>query len=76
MELNMFGNSGILERTQHQKPRKTRASQARGEMVWEELRVGLGKDGESGEAAIENNLEPGLLQYGDQIRNCTIEGVL
>lgn len=45
-------------------------------MVWEELRVGLGKDGESGEAAIENNLEPGLLQYGDQIRNCTIEGVL
>ena len=45
-------------------------------MVWEELRVGLGKDGESGEAAIENNLEPGLLQYGDQICNCTIEGVL
>ena len=34
-------------------------------MVWEELRVGLGKDGKSGEAAVENNLEPGL-QYGDE----------
>lgn len=44
-------------------------------MVWEELRVGLGKDGESGEAAVGNNLEP-VLQYGDQIPNCTIEGVL
>ena len=44
-------------------------------MVWEELRVGLGKDGESGEATVENNLEPGL-QYGDRIPNYTFEGVL
>ena len=75
MELTRLENSGVLGRTQHQKPRKTRASQAHGEMVWEELRVGLGKDRESGEAAVENNLEP-VLQYGDQIPNCTIKGVL
>lgn len=29
-----------------------------------------------GEAAVENNLDPDPLQYGDEIPNCTVEGVL